>query len=261
MKKKRTYKAKKPDAQGFVDYTPIEDETWSILYKRQHKIVQNRACEEYLEGLEILNMPKTRVPQCLEISDGLKKVTGWAVQPVSKIISLETFFELLANKYFPAATFIRTREDLDYLQEPDIFHEFFGHCPLLTNPAYADFVQSYGVMALKASTHTRSILGRLFWFTIEFGLVKTSNGLRIYGGGILSSAEETIYALESQIPERIDFDIRSVMKTAYRYDEIQKKYFVLESLSHLFQINQFDLLSLADKVATNTDQLEDFVTC
>ncbi len=255
------YESKKPDAHGIVEYSPVENETWAILYERQSKIVQNRACDEFLKGLEVLNMPKDRVPQCAEVTKSLKKATGWAVSPVQKIIPLRTFFELLANRHFPAATFIRTREDLDYLQEPDIFHEFFGHCPLLTNPAYANFVESYGKRALQAKPDHRSVLGRLFWFTIEFGLVKTLQGLRIYGGGILSSFEETQYALESPVPERLDFDIRQVMKTAYRYDEIQKRYYVLDSIQDLFKINQLDLLGLAEKISQNIDQAEDFITC
>ncbi|MES2503994.1 MAG: phenylalanine 4-monooxygenase [Myxococcota bacterium] len=261
MTKKSIYVAKPPDSRGYVDYTPEEDETWSILYQRQHKIIQGRACDEYLTGLELLAIPKDKVPQCPEISEHLKKATGWAVTPVPKIISIDAFFDLLANKHFPAATFIRTREELDYLKEPDIFHEFFGHCPLLTNKAYADFIESYGKMAQRADHKTRSILGRLFWFTIEFGLVSSAKGLRVYGGGILSSYTETTYALQSDVPTRLPFDIREVMKTAYRYDEIQKKYFVLDSLKSLFKIIQLDLPALAEKVALNTDQDQDFITC
>lgn len=255
------YESKKPDSQGYVDYTPLENETWAILHQRQHKIIQDRACHEYLQGLEILGMPQNRIPQCPEITARLQETTGWSVAPVEKIIKLKTFFELLANKHFPAATFIRTREDLDYLQEPDIFHEFFGHCPLLTHQAYADFIESYGKLALTAKPELRPILGRLFWFTIEFGLVKTPQGLRIYGGGILSSFEETKYALESPIPKRSHFDIRQVMKTPYRYDEIQKEYFVLESIQDLFKMNQLDLLSLADEITSQTNKTEDFITC
>jgi phenylalanine-4-hydroxylase len=255
------YTSKTPNAQGIVDYSATENETWAILYDRQKKIIQNRACDEFLQGLEILDMPNNRVPQCPEISERLRRTTGWAVEPVQKIIPLKTFFELLANKHFPAATFIRTREDLDYLQEPDIFHEFFGHCPLLTNQAYANFVESYGKLALQAQPGFRSILGRLFWFTIEFGLLKTPAGLRIFGGGILSSFKETQYAIESPIPKRVDFMLREVMKTAYRYDEIQTLYYVLESIEDLFKINQMDLLGLAEKIASNTDKMEDFITC
>ncbi|MEI6805355.1 MAG: phenylalanine 4-monooxygenase [Myxococcaceae bacterium] len=255
------YESKSLDARGFAEYSSTENETWAILYERQTKIIQNRACDEYLQGLEILNMPKDRVPQCPEITQRLREATGWAVQPVPKLISLKNFFVLIANRHFPAATFIRTREDLDYLREPDIFHEFFGHCPLLTNPAYANFVESYGKMALKAKPEHLSILGRLFWFTIEFGLVKTPQGLRIYGGGILSSFEETQYALESPIPNRLDFNIRQVMKTTYRYDELQKIYYILNSIEDLFKINEIDLLGLIEKIASSTDTSGDFITC
>jgi phenylalanine-4-hydroxylase len=256
-----SYVAKKPDHQGNVDYTQEENETWSILYHRQIKRIENRACQEFIQGLNVLNMRQDRIPQCPEMTEKLFKATGWAMEPVAKIISLETFFDLLSRKHFPAATFIRTREDLDYLKEPDIFHEFFGHGPLLTNPYYAKFVQRYGELALKASKEERSILGRLFWFTIEFGLIKEGPHTRIMGGGILSSFEETVYALENPNPQRVPFNIRDVMKEKYRYDQIQKKYFILQSFDELFSLTQFPLLELAQKVMNQTDCSEDFIIC
>ena len=180
------YKAKTPDASGHIDFTKEENETWKILIERQLHIIEHRACPEFIEGLTHLNLPLNHIPQCHDINQVLQRTTGWSVVPVSAIIPLSQFFQLLANKQFPAASFIRVREELDYLQEPDIFHEFFGHCPLLTNQAYADFIEWYGKTALESDRKTQSILGRLFWFTIEFGLLETSEGLRIYGGGILS---------------------------------------------------------------------------
>src|SRR3989338_7424633 len=199
------YESRKPDALGYVDYPAEENETWAILYNRQYKVIQNRACNEFIEGIHLLGMPADHIPQCPEMNERLGRITGWGVEPVAKIIPLKKFFELLANKRFPAATFIRKREELDYLKEPDIFHEIFGHCPLLTNQAYADFAENYGKLALQASPPARSFLGRLWWFTIEFGLLRTPAGLRIYGGGILSSYEESIYALESPLPKRVNF--------------------------------------------------------
>src|SRR3989344_5249523 len=193
----KKYIAKKPDEKGIVHFTEEENNTWHRLIKRQKKGIQNRACDEFIEGLAILDMPSDRIPQCHEMTQKLKKATGWAVEPVAEIIPLDTFFDLLANKKFPAATFIRRPEDLDYLQEHDIFHEYFGHCPMLTHSHYADFMEWYGKMAKQADRKIQSLLGRLFWFTIEFGLINTLQGIRIYGGGILSSYEETIYALES----------------------------------------------------------------
>ena len=183
---KSNYIAKTTDDSGKVLYTSEENETWNILIERQLRVIEQRACEEFLAGLQKLALPKDHVPQCAEITEKLQQTTGWSVKPVPALISLKEFFTLLANKQFPAATFIRKREELDYLKEPDIFHEFFGHCPLLTNEAYADFVEWYGKIALTTdSEKIHSLLGRIFWFTIEFGLLQSKEGLRIYGGGIL----------------------------------------------------------------------------
>ena len=255
------YIAKKPDESGYIHFTAEENETWKILIERQLEVVKNRACKEFIHGLEKLNLPLDRIPQCQEISAVLQQCTGFSVVPVSAIIPLKEFFRLLANRQFPAASFIRIREELDYLQEPDIFHEYFGHCPLLTDPSYADFVQWYGETALNADKHTRSILGRLFWFTIEFGLVQTENGLRIYGGGILSSFSETKYALESEIPQRNAFKLAKILNTHYRYDEIQKEYFVLENLSHLFKIKEQPILKISQAILDGNLSDEDFVIC
>jgi phenylalanine-4-hydroxylase len=242
------YIAKASNAKGIVDFTDEENDIWRILFERQMEVVQNRACDEYLAGLKALDMPSDRIPQCGEISEVLKQKTGWSVAPVEAIIPLEDFFTLLANKRFPAATFIRIREELDYLQEPDIFHEFFGHCPLLTNQAYADFVQWYGENALRTSKKAQALLGRLFWFTVEFGLINTTKGLRIYGGGILSSYEETIYALESEIPQRIAFDLDKILQTPYRYDVIQNCYFVVDAIADLFTLKSDSILQQVEKI-------------
>ncbi|MBA2654683.1 MAG: phenylalanine 4-monooxygenase [Gammaproteobacteria bacterium] len=256
------YKAKTPDASGHVSYTDEENETWQILMERQIKVVEHRACKEFIAGLQKLALPHNKVPQCYEVTQKLQEATGWSVKPVSALISLKEFFNLLANKQFPAATFIRTREELDYLKEPDIFHEFFGHCPLLTNPAYADFVEWYGKLALQTNEKAQSLLGRIFWFTIEFGLVRSSNEqLRIYGGGILSSLEETVYALESNEPQREAFDIGKVLETPYRYDIIQNRYFVLNSLDDLYKIQQLDIVGLANAAANSNQQGNDFNIC
>lgn len=254
------YIAKKPDKNGYIDFNAEENDIWHILIKRQLQVVQSRACEEYLTGLSILDMPHDRVPQCSELTEKLNAATGWSVVPVDAIIPLEKFFSLLANRQFPAASFIRLREDLDYLQEPDIFHEFFGHCPLLTHPAYADFVQWYGENALSADKQAQSLLGRLFWFTVEFGLLQTERGLRIYGGGILSSYEETIYALESEKPERLPFDLHTILNTEYRYDQIQKRYYVLPELKELFKLKSDEILKLV-KNMTGNQQDDNFVIC
>lgn len=258
---KKKYHAKQADKNGYIHYTDTENETWQILIERQQKIIENRACDDYLRGLELLKMPHDRIPQCDEISSVLKKQTGWAVQQVAEIIPLSKFFELLANRHFPAATFIRTREELDYLQEPDIFHEFFGHCPLLTNQAYADFLQWYGQQAIKVDRRIQNLMGRLFWFTVEFGLIKSNDSFSIYGGGILSSKEETVYAIESKLAKREPMDIKTVLRTPYRYDIIQPLYYYLNDLKDLYQFMQIDLVSTISETHELGDLQPNFITC
>ncbi|WP_235603035.1 phenylalanine 4-monooxygenase [Piscirickettsia litoralis] len=208
------------------------------------KIIQNRACDEFIHGLELLSLPSEHIPQPRDISKTLGKLTGWSVEPVPAIIPVKEFFTLLANKKFPAASFIRRQQDLEYLQEPDIFHEIFGHCPLLTHPAYANFLEHYGKLALQASKEQLRLLERLFWFTIEFGLIKSKQGLRIYGGGILSSIKETQFSLASDEPNRQLFNLHSVITTDYRYDQIQPSYFIINQLEDLYQLMELDLLDI-----------------
>lgn len=244
MHKLTRYISKKPDAQGYCDYSDHENETWKILYDRQIEVVEHRACPEFIEGLAILNMTADCIPQLPEVNKTLRAATGWAVEPVNALIAPEKFFGLLAAKKFPAATFVREREELDYLQGPDIFHELFGHCPLLTNPNYSYFVEQYGKYCVKANVKQRAKLLRLFWLTIEFGLVETTKGLRIYGGGILSSKEETEYALASDVPQRKPFDIVEALRTPYRIDVKQPIYFIIPHLDSLYKIMEQDLLVL-----------------
>src|SRR5579872_1430375 len=241
------YVSKPVDANGVAHYTAEENAVWETLIERQLKVVENRACDEYIEGIKLLNMPMDRIPQCKEISAALHKATGWALEPVPALIPFEKFFHLLANRRFPAATFIRTRDELDYLQEPDIFHEVFGHCPLLTNPAYAEFTHTYGKLGLTASKEDRALLARLYWFTIEFGLIKKNNQIRIYGGGILSSKGETIYSLEDPHAERKPFDPLEALRTPYRIDIMQPIYYVIDSFDTLFDLTNMDLFGLIHK--------------
>lgn len=255
------YIAKQPDKNGYIHFTAEENAVWATLLERQLEVVQGRACDEFLSGLKQLNFSKTQIPQCEEVSTVLRAATGWSVVPVAAIIPLAEFFRLLANRQFPAASFIRRREDLDYLQEPDIFHEYFGHCPLLTHPAYADFVHWYGETVLRAPAALQSLLGRLFWFTIEFGLLETTQGLRIYGGGILSSFAETVYALEDPRVQRLAFDVRKILDSSYRYDQIQNRYFVLKNLNQLFKLKTEKIITLVKAIASGVDPGEDFVIC
>ncbi|OGT45750.1 MAG: phenylalanine 4-monooxygenase [Gammaproteobacteria bacterium RIFCSPHIGHO2_12_FULL_41_20] len=243
-KKTSTYVAKPVDKNGNTNYTEDENQIWHELITRQMPILKNRACDEYMHGIDLIDFPKNRIPQCPEVSEVLQATTGWALEPVPALIPFDKFFHLLANRKFPAATFIRRREELDYLQEPDIFHEVFGHCPLLTNQAYADFTHTYGNLGLHATHEDRIMLAKLYWFTIEFGLIKTSLGLRAYGGGILSSMSETPYCLESNIPQRQSFNVLDVLRTPYRIDIMQPIYFVIDSFDVLFQLIDMDLIGL-----------------
>lgn len=239
--KEHIYKAKEPDEFGYVAYTPEEDAVWRTLYERQMALLEGRACDEFLAGVKKLELKPDRVPQVRDVTNRLMAATGWGVSPVKALISFKEFFELLANRRFPAATFIRLPEHLDYLKEPDIFHEVFGHCPLLTNQAFADFTQKVGQIGQKMSHKEQVMLARLYWFTVEFGLINTKDGLRIYGGGILSSKGESVYALESEIPMRRKLDLMTVLRTTYRYDEMQKNYFIIDSFKELFSILDTDL--------------------
>ncbi len=172
------YVAREPDAQGHIHYPDAEHAVWQTLVERQLKLLEGRACQEYLDGLDQLALPRERIPQLGEINRVLAATTGWQVERVPALIPFQRFFELLASKRFPVATFIRTPEELDYLQEPDIFHEIFGHCPLLTNPWFAEFTHTYGQLGLEASKEERVFLARLYWMTVEFGLVDTPAGRR-----------------------------------------------------------------------------------
>lgn len=237
-KKDSTYVSKEPDANGFRSYTAEEDQIWADLYARQEDILPGRACAEYLECLEKIGLPKNKVPQLPDVTKTLTQATGWGVEGVPALISFKKFFRLLADKKFPAATFIRRRDEFDYLQEPDIFHEVFGHCPLLINPVYAEFMQKYGEMGLEVEKSDRAMLARLYWFTVEFGLIQHKGGkLEIYGSGIVSSVGESQYALSPQEaggPELRPINLVDVFRTLYRIDIYQPIYYVIESFEQLY---------------------------
>ncbi len=245
------YISKTPDANGYINYIDEEHSVWSELYTRQIKIIENRAYQDYIDGLTKLKLNPEQIPQLPDIDIILKQHTGWSIQAVPALISNQKFYQLLSEKKFPVATFIRRREELDYLQEPDIFHEFFGHCPLITSQPYADFMEKYGKLALQASDKQLAKLARLYWFTIEFGLISTDTGLRTYGGGILSSKQETVYCIDSDIPERRKFCPLTIFRTPYRIDILQTVYYVIDSLEQLFQSldeNIFDLIEQSNQL-------------
>lgn len=254
---KQPYLSHQPDSQGHIHYSDDENAMWQALLTRQAKQIPNRACSAYLEGLEKLNLPSTHIPQLHDIDEILQATTGWQTAAVPALISFGKFFKLLANKRFPVATFIRRFEDMDYIEEPDVFHEIVGHCPLLTHPAFAAFNETYGKLGLDASKEERWFLARLYWFTIEFGLVGSHpDNRRIYGGGILSSPSETIYTLNGSDtlqqsnhqqqpqnqPEHRAFDLLDVLRTPYRIDHIQPIYYVIDDLDTLFDIVDSDIM-------------------
>lgn len=246
MGKGTSYQAKAPDQFGEISYTSEEHDIWRQLITRQMDWIDDTACDEFLAGLELLDLPMDRIPQLSEIDEVLLSATGWQTHPVPALIGFEEFFRLLSEKKFPVATFIRRQEELDYLKEPDIFHEIFGHCAMLTNQHFANFTEHYGKLGLKATKQQRVYLARLYWFTVEFGLVRSHDGLRIIGGGILSSPGETNYAYRKEA-HISPLEALEVFRTPYRIDIMQPQYFVLENLAHLTELTKLDLMSLVDQ--------------
>lgn len=245
------YVAYVPDAEGYVTYSAQENKIWRILFERQMKLIPGRACDEFIVGLKTLGINAESIPQLPDVSQKLQEQTGWQTEPVAALISAREFFELLAKKHFPVATFIRTEEELDYVKEPDIFHEIFGHCPMLTNPIYAEFVHDYACKVLSYPESDWALLQRMFWYTVEFGLIKTAGGLRAYGGGILSSISETVYSVESDIPLRVLFEPVVAFRMPYRIDMLQPVYFVIDDYQVLYDF----VLSNIDELLIRTRKL------
>jgi phenylalanine-4-hydroxylase len=222
--------------QDWSSYTADEHAIWNELYARQRKLLVGRADDAVLKGHDALNLGRGGIPNLERMSDELERMTGWRVVAVPSLVPDDVFFRHLANRRFPAGAFIRTREELDYIEEPDIFHDVFGHVPLLTNPVFADYMQAYGEGGLRALTFDRlKNLAALYWYTVEFGLIETPEGLRIYGAGISSSLKESVFALDDPSPNRIRFDLERLLRTDYRIDDFQETYFVIRSYDELFR--------------------------
>lgn len=227
--------------QVWSAYTVEEHDIWNLLYKRQIALLPGRTTDAFLDGLEKLSLNDGGIPDLEKLNPKLKALTGWTVVMVPHLVPDDVFFEHLANRRFPAGRFIRTREQLDYLQEPDVFHDIFGHVPLLTQPVFADYMQAYGQGGLRALKYNAlKNLARLYWYTVEFGLIQTPEGLRHYGAGIVSSYGEAQFSLESPSPHRIKFDLMRVMQTDYKIDDYQDCYFVVDSFDELFEATQQD---------------------
>ena len=243
MPKSTSYVAKVPDSRGHIAYTDEENAVWADLYAAQEANVQRYMAREYLDGLMRLDLPKDKVPSCADISDRLMDLTEWRVQPVPSLIGFETFFGMLSQRIFPAASFIRSRDDFDYIEEPDIFHEIFGHTPLLSDARFAAFSHAIGKAGQKAGPKDYSWLIRLYWFSIEFGLRKQDGGIKALGSGLASSPTELVYSVTSDIPDRDPFDILTILRTPYRIDMHQMGYFVLNDPEELFEAADRDLLA------------------
>jgi phenylalanine-4-hydroxylase len=223
--------------QNWSAYTPEEHATWDLLFERQAKLLPGRASQAYLRGLEALRLSESGIPNFEELSARLMKLTGWQVVAVPGLVPDDVFFDHMANRRFVAGNFIRRRDQLDYIQEPDVFHDVFGHVPMLADPVFADYLEAYGRGGVRAmELGALKQLGRLYWYTVEFGLVQEAEGLRIYGAGIVSSSAESRFALESDSPNRIRFDMKRVMRTEYRIDDFQQNYFVIPSFDELLRV-------------------------
>lgn len=240
--------------QDWDSYTPAEHEVWTTLYERQVKLLPGRACDPFLKGLDALDLHRGGIPDFARINEELTRLTGWSVVAVPGLVPDDVFFDHLANRRFPAGQFIRKPEELDYLQEPDVFHDVFGHVPMLTDPVFADYMQAYGEGGRRALGLGRlHNLARLYWYTVEFGLLETPQGLRIYGAGIVSSRAESIFALDNPSPNRLGFDLERTMRTPYRIDDFQQVYFVIPSLQSLLDATLQDFGPIYARLAQASD--------
>jgi phenylalanine-4-hydroxylase len=240
--------------QNWRSYTEEEHDRWRRLYARQERLLPGRACDAFLAAKERLRLSSEGVPDFSGLSDRLARLTGWRVVPVAGLIPDDAFFEHLANRRFPAGAFIRPECELDYLSEPDVFHDVFGHVPLLAEPVYAAFLEAYGKGGQRALSRGQlHNLARLYWYSVEFGLISTPSGLRIFGAGILSSPGESVFALESRSPNRVAFDLRRIMRTKYIISDYQQIYFVIDSFEKLLEDCYQDFGALYDELRGRPD--------
>jgi len=249
------YSRMRPDytvQQDWSAYTPEEHEIWRTLYQRQSAMLPRYACREVIEAVRLMDVAAA-IPDLSDVNRKLAVATGWQLVAVPGLIPNDVFFDHLAHRRFPVTVWIRTRAELDYIVEPDIFHDFFGHVPLLFNPVFADYMQAYGEKGAEALTHDGvTMLARLYWYMVEFGLIRTEEGLRVFGAGILSSHGELSYAIDSDVPNRVRFDPTRIMRTDYMIDSFQKTYFVLDSFEELFGATRRDFPAIYDRLREQT---------
>ena len=241
--------------QDWAAYTAEDHTTWDILFARQSKQLPGRAAKAFLRGLDVLRLSKPGIPDYAELNDRLHAATGWQVVAVPGLVPDAVFFDHLANRRFVAGNFIRRRDQLDYLQEPDVFHDVFGHVPMLADPVFADYMQAYGEGGLRSlGFGSLDKLARLYWYTVEFGLVREEGGIRLFGSGIVSSHGESVFALDDPSPNRVGFDLERVMRTRYRIDDYQQVYFVIDSFEDLLrQTVETDFAPLYERLAELPD--------
>jgi phenylalanine-4-hydroxylase len=238
--------------QPWASYTKQDHATWSTLFRRQREVLKGRACVEFIENQERFGMSAEQIPRFEELNEVLEKTTGWKLIGVEGLLPEFDFFDHLANRRFPVTWWIRRPDQIDYIAEPDMFHDLFGHVPLLLNPVFADYMEAYGRGGVKAhgvSAEALVNLTRLYWYTVEFGLIRQNGELRIYGSGIVSSKGESIHCLESDSPNRIGFDLERIMRTRYRIDTFQKTYFVIDSFEQLIEATFPDFVPIYERLA------------
>jgi phenylalanine-4-hydroxylase len=223
--------------QNWEAFGATEHQIWDRLFERQLALLPGRACEAFLRGVDMLKLSDPGIPDFRSLNERLMAATGWQIVAVPGLVPDAVFFDHLAHRRFVAGNFIRRADQLDYLEEPDVFHDVFGHVPMLTDPVFADYMQAYGRGGLRSMEFgALHKLARLYWYTVEFGLIEEAGGLRIYGSGIVSSSGESVFALESDSPNRIAFDLMRVMRTNYRIDDYQQNYFVIPSFAALLDV-------------------------
>lgn len=221
--------------QGWKEYTADDHDTWKILFERQMEVLRPRVCQEYLSALDILGFTPFKIPNFHDVNDRLRALTGWEVVATRGLVKSKAFFDMLKDRKFPSGNFIRKKSQLDYLEEPDIFHDLFGHIPLLSNPSYGESMHEYGVGGTRALQYkTTKNLARLNWWTIEFGLIRKPEGLKIYGAGLISSLGEAKYCLDDPSAHHIQFNLERCMRTRVYINDFQPCYFAIDSFEDLF---------------------------
>ncbi|MGF1626244.1 MAG: phenylalanine 4-monooxygenase [Alphaproteobacteria bacterium] len=235
-------------------YTAADHRTWATLFERQSDLLPGRACRDFVDGMHGLGMAAGGIPDFRQLSDLIEPRSGWRIVAVDGLVPDDAFFAMLASRRFPVTWWIRKPEQLDYIQEPDAFHDLFGHVPMLMNPVFGNYMAAYGRGGLKAlRLRALPYLARLYWYTVEFGLIREDGALRIYGSGIVSSHGEVLYSLESPNPNRLGFDLKRIMRTRYRIDTYQKTYFVIDSFDQLFGATAPDFTPIYAELKDRSD--------